>query len=76
MNEDSKLLTQFESHLLKQDPSPATIRAYLSDLSVFQKWLIWLHDGYPYSNTITQLICSSFLFKRLQFYENSYLTKK
>ena len=45
MNKDSGLLTRFESHLLEQDHSPATIRAYMSDLSVFQKWLGWLHEG-------------------------------
>jgi hypothetical protein len=33
------LLTQFSEHLTALDRSPATVRGYVTDLTVFSRWL-------------------------------------
>ncbi len=42
---DELLLGRFRTELTKQDLSPSTIKAYLSDLHQLQQWLVWLHEG-------------------------------
>ena len=40
---DRKLLEQFRATLVRQDLSPATVKAYLHDLKILQDWLDWVH---------------------------------
>jgi len=44
LHRDQDLIDRFKTHLIRQDLAPATVRAYLSDLDVFQRWLTWVFD--------------------------------
>jgi integrase/recombinase XerC len=49
LQRDQDLIDEFKNHLIRQDLAEATIRAYLSDLDVFQRWLSWVFEGRPVS---------------------------
>jgi site-specific recombinase XerD len=42
---DDLLLQRFGIQLTRQDLSPSSVRAYISDLHQLQQWLVWLHEG-------------------------------
>jgi site-specific recombinase XerD len=41
---NAALLDAFRHHLADRDLAPATVHAYLSDLTRFQAWLTWVHE--------------------------------
>jgi site-specific recombinase XerD len=41
---NAALLDAFRHHLADRDLAPATIQAYLSDLTRFHAWLTWVHE--------------------------------
>ena len=41
---NATLLDAFRHHLADRDLAPATIQAYLSDLTRFHAWLTWVHE--------------------------------
>jgi integrase/recombinase XerC len=60
------LLTEFSAYLQSLDRSPATVRGYLTDLSVFSRWLE--SQG---TNTLETLIAANIRFYRQHLLEHS-----
>jgi site-specific recombinase XerD len=41
---DADLLEAFRRHLMARDLAPATVQAYLQDVTRFHTWLAWVHE--------------------------------